>query len=433
MTERRASVERSIYSRLRDSRLFKDGFWALTGSVFGRGLSLISSIAIARFMGSEAYGEYGMIKESLLMIAIFSSFGLGYTATKFIAEIKDSQPERIAGIYRICMLVTLVSSVAVGLFVAMFSTQVAGWLKAPELGDMLRWSAIAVVLNAVVTTQVGVLGGFMAYKVIARNIVKYGIFTFVASVPLAYYWGLTGAVVALIASLLFHSLINAIEIKRRMPKGSGLMQSAEIKRIMSYSLPVALQESTYSITTWVGMAMLVLLTDYTELGLLSSAGQWYAVIIFVPGALRNVALSHFSESSADVEISKSISKKLMAVNFCSTFIPFVLIALLSGLIASFYGPTFVNLPPVLNICIFTAVISSLSNVVTNNLMARNQNWFLFSLRLFKDVSSLCIAYVLISYGLSGAISVVVSKLIMQSVYLASIWVKQHRMYALILP
>ena len=76
-----------IISRLKQSRLFADSFWALVGSAAGKGLSLIAGIAVARFLGSELYGEYGTIKNTLLMIAIFSSMGLGYSATKFIARL----------------------------------------------------------------------------------------------------------------------------------------------------------------------------------------------------------------------------------------------------------------------------------------------------------------------------------------------------------
>lgn len=41
---------------------------------------------IARFLGKELYGEYGTIKTTLTYIAIVSTFGFGYTATKYIAE-----------------------------------------------------------------------------------------------------------------------------------------------------------------------------------------------------------------------------------------------------------------------------------------------------------------------------------------------------------
>ena len=83
-------MKQLIY-QLRKSSLMRDSFWALLGNVLGKGLALVAGIAVARFLGSEEYGEYGMIRNNLTMIAIFSSLGLGYTATKFIAECKGNK------------------------------------------------------------------------------------------------------------------------------------------------------------------------------------------------------------------------------------------------------------------------------------------------------------------------------------------------------
>ena len=63
-----------IIERLRRSPLFKDSMWSLIGSTVGRGLSLIAGILVARFLGKEIYGEYGIIKTTLSNIEIFSSF-----------------------------------------------------------------------------------------------------------------------------------------------------------------------------------------------------------------------------------------------------------------------------------------------------------------------------------------------------------------------
>ena len=99
----------NIATRLRSSRLASDSFWALVGSAAGRGLSFIAGVAIARMLGSELYGEYGTIKNTLMMIAIFSSLGMGYSATKFIAESGDDV-HRVAATHRIATRLTLLMS-----------------------------------------------------------------------------------------------------------------------------------------------------------------------------------------------------------------------------------------------------------------------------------------------------------------------------------
>ena len=80
------------YHRATGSRFLNDSFWALSGNVAGKGLALVAGIVVARLLGRDLFGEYGLIKSTLIGISILSTFGLGYTATKFVAEIRTSEP-----------------------------------------------------------------------------------------------------------------------------------------------------------------------------------------------------------------------------------------------------------------------------------------------------------------------------------------------------
>lgn len=411
---------KTLMEKLKSSALFKDSFWALTGNALGKGLALIAGIAIARFLGSEAYGEYGIVKGTLLSIAIFSSFGLGYTATKFIAECKNFDAERVLQIHRINTKITLISSCVIALLVVIFAVPIAKWLDNEGLSTILRWSSIAIIFNALITTQVGELSGFRAYKTVARNNIISGCLTFFCVAPAAYFGGLEWAVIALVFTLFCNCCINTYSLRPLLPKVNRCpeAQGNLYREILSFSFPVALQESLYTITSWLGMAMLIKMASYSELGLYSAASQWMAVMLFIPGALRNVALSHLSENSKNIEMSNQIIKRLILVNFISTFIPFVFIAILSHTIATLYGPSFFKLPMVLNVCIFTAVVSSISNVLTQDLMAHNYNWYLFWSRLLRDSMTLIVGYLTISsFRKNAAVCFALSWLMMQSVYL----------------
>lgn len=418
----------SLIGRLKGSPLAKDSFWSLFGNAMGRGLSLIAGIAIARFLGSDAYGQYGMIKGTLLSIAIFSSFGLGYTATKYIAENHIKNPQRTADIHKVTQIITILFSSLIAIAVAVFSNPIAAWLDDVELGSILRWASIGVILNAVITTQIGELGGFRAYKTIARNNIIYGIFTFMVSIPFAYFWGLKGAVIALVMSLSLNIVVNEISLHKFVSFRAGRLQKSEVADILKFSLPIALQESLYSITSWAGMAIIIKLSDYSQLGLYSAASQWMAVMLFIPGALRNVALSHLSENADNLENSNRITHRLLLVNFVSTFIPFIFIAILSKWISELYGASFADLPLVLNICIFSAVVNSLSNVLTQEFIAQNQNWFLFWTRLVRDSSVLVLGYLAILRFGNAAVCFASSWLGMQVFYLLMLLAKRRFIY-----
>lgn len=422
-----------VVERLKKSPLARDSFWALFGNAAGKGLALIAGIAIARFLGSDEYGEYGLIKGTLLSIAIFSSFGLGYTATKYIAECRQTNIQKAREIHRINFIITLCSSAVIAILVSLFAQPIAIWLKDDSLAEILRWASIAVIFNAIITTQNGELSGFRAYKTVARNNIISGFLTFFFVAPAAYFGGLRWAIIALVITLFCNCLINAYSLRillNNSNKNKPLVISSKfVKEILSFSFPIALQESLYSIASWLGMAIIIRLADYSELGVYSAANQWMAVMLFIPGALRNVALSHLAENSNNSETSKRIGNQLLLVNFVSTCIPFIIIAIFSKLIASAYGPSFVKLPLVLNVCIFTAVISSMTNVLTQDLIAHNQNWYLFWTRLIRDSFTLVIAYLAIRYVHYQASAIYATAVLsMQTFYLINLMIKRKQLY-----
>lgn len=414
-----------LLNRLKGSQLFKDSFWALVGSAMGKGLSLLAGVAIARFLGSSLYGEYGTIKSTLLMIAMFSSLGLGYSATKFIAESRTANDiKRIIDTHRVATTITLIMSGFIALLLLIGANQVAVWLDAPHLAGSLRLSSIAIIFNAINTTQTGELSGFGAYKELAKNNTYAGIFTFVSSIILTYLYNFDGAIIALIMSLIFNAVLNKITINKCIgSKGENTAVDRNyVKEVVKYSIPIALQESLYSLTNWGNILILVKLANYTEIGLSSAANQWMAVILFIPGALRNVALTHLSASNSDKDRNKNILRRLMAVNFISTFVPFLIILCLSGWITNIYGNTFAGLSPVLNVCVFTAIINSLSNVLTQEFMAHSKNWFLFFSRLVRDIGILVSLFVALLYFNHGALISAIVGLVWQMMYLCTLFV-----------
>lgn len=407
----------NIYNRLKGSDLAKDSFWALFGNFIGKGLSLIAGIAVARFLGSEVYGEYGIIKSTLIMIAIFSSFGLGITATKFIAETKDKNPENLNCLQRVCYIITLIVSGLIALLVFIFSEPIAEVLEAKHLYSALRISSIAILFNALNTTQIGILSGLKAYKVIAINNIKIGIVTFVLTILLTLFYDFDGAVIALVISLGFNCIINYLSIKKQIPRSKTRNNKKTFKVLVSFSLPVALQESLYSISNWAVSFVLIRLAGYVELGIYSAATQWMSIVLFVPGALRNVALSNFASISDDLEKNHRILNRLLLINFVSTFIPFLFIAILSNWTYLLYGDSYEGLPIVLNILVFTSVVTSLSNIYTQELIAKSLNWFLFVSKLIRDIGIVALTAFLLIYTQEGALVYAISVLVFQSFYL----------------
>ena len=90
-----------LVEKIHRNSLAKDAFWAMIGSVLGKGLSLLAGILVARFLGKELFGQYGIIKNTLVNVAVFSTLGLGYTGTRYISKCYHERQEDVFDIIKI--------------------------------------------------------------------------------------------------------------------------------------------------------------------------------------------------------------------------------------------------------------------------------------------------------------------------------------------
>jgi len=391
--------------RLKHSSLFKDSFWALLGSVIGKGLSLLAGIIVARFLGREVYGEYGLIKSTLLNISIFSTLGLGYTGTRYVAKAFIESKDEIKHIIRLIYRVTYASSIVMAFLLLVFSQQVADLVKAPDMSMALRMTAIIIVLNAVNTSQIGIMSGLKQFRQIAINNTYAGILTFITSTVFTYFWDLSGSLLSLFVSMLFNAIINNLSIRRACKpfddKGASIYSTREI---VTFSIPIALQESLYSIVAWLGSYLIITYADYGELGINSAAMQWSAVILFIPGVLKNVLLSYFSSTHDTIVLRK----RMILINIITTFLPWLIITTFSRFISSFYGESYINLSLVLIIGCLTPIFASISSVIIYELISIGKNWHIFFLRFFRDVCSLLTCWYCLSHIMSVQASIIVN-------------------------
>lgn len=376
----------NIVGRLQRSRLFSDSFWALFGSVIGKGLSLIAGIVVARFLGSELYGEYGVIRNTLTYIAIVSTFGFGYSATKFITEYLNNDKKKIKALKKKIEYFTFAFSGVLSIINYILADKIALIINAPHLGGTLRMASAMIVFNAIITTQISILSGFKAFKQTARINSIIGITTFVLSFILTKFFGLNGALTALLLAYIIQYILSEQAILKEMGNidKSVSIENKEFIKMLKFSFPIALQESLYTIVHWIQIYLMATYANFEEIGLISAASLWQSVVIFIPAMLKNVMFSHLSS-----DYSNNLVKRLLLINISSAFIPISCVIIGSEIIADlFYGESYVNLPPVLMLSVASAFFICISEVFCYELIAKNKQWNVFLARLTRDIITL---------------------------------------------
>lgn len=375
---------RNTILRLSNSKLFKDSLWAIFGNGLGNAFLLLAGILIARFLGKDLYGEYGVVKTNMFYMAGLSTFGLVFSSTRYIAKYLTSDKTRIIGIIRNSTKITFLFSLTIAVVLALSAGYLESFLETPGIASVFRVLSVIIVFKALASTGNGILAGLGEFSVIAKNNVLSGVTMFVLCVPLTYFAGLYGALASLAMSQLVNAAINYWHIHKACKQLPVYYYCEDsIRSLLKFSFPIALQEISYALCNWGGILLLTKLSSLSEVGIYSASAQWNAVILVIPGLLANVVLSHLSSTEGTQQ--HRLVYRLLLIYFICTVIPFVLVYVFSDFIVSFYGSDFVTMKRVLQISILAVVPTCCSDVFKAELIAVGRTWILFMLRMLKDL------------------------------------------------
>ena len=384
------------------SKILKDSLFAVFGNGFGHALLLLSGILIARLLGRDLYGEYGLVKTNMFYMAGFATFGLGFTTTKFVAQYFKENPSFVLSIVKSASCITLVFSSLLALFLVLLSSELADFLETPSLTSIFKYLSFIIILKALATTGTGILSGMGCFKDIARNSVISGVAMLLLCVPFTYFEGLNGSLLALALSQFLNAALNYRNIFdecKKLPSSKNRFT----KKLLMFSFPIAMQELSFAFCNWGAIVLLTKMSTIGEVGIYSATAQWNAVIMFLPSILANVVLSHLS-STVEKTANNRLLKKILGVYLLCTLIPFVLVYIATPFIVSMYGSDFATMDKVLRLIVFATIPMCCSDVFKSELIALGKPWHLFVLRLFKDLLLLMLTYTLLSLnsGVDGA-------------------------------
>jgi O-antigen/teichoic acid export membrane protein len=361
-------------------------------------------------LGREQFGGYGIIQNTVGMFGVFAGMGLGLTATKYVAELRLTDPARVGRIIALTEAIALGTATAAA--IALLATApwlAANTLNAPRLSTELRIAAIVLFLNALNGAQTGVLAGFEAFRTIARvNLIR-GVFAFPLAVAGVMLWGLRGAVAALAGAAAFGWLLNhgAIIAECRRQKISVRWERFWSERVIlwKFSVPAFLGGAMASPAMWAASAVLANQPrGYAEMGLFSAANQWRTAVAFLPSLLSQPLLSMLSNVAGLGNFASF--RKLLRASLLLTFGLSAAIAapivLCSPWVMKAYGSDFLAGTPVVILLVFATVLSSTAAVIGQAIMSLDKMWWAYTLNVVWAIVLLPAAILLVPrYGALG--------------------------------
>lgn len=386
-------------------RMASGAFWSFTGNALGKVVVLIAGIVCAHILSKEQYGEFGMVRSTINMFVIFGTAGLGITATKYIAEFKKTQIERVASIYCLTIGFAFVTGVVTTIISYILSDYLATiTLKAPHLVNSVRVGALLLFVTIINGAQNGILLGFEDYKSRSINMLIGSIAESIFMLIGAYYYGVIGAVLGYGIGYIVIYLLNFYAIKRNLSiygisRKDIHIEKKDFRLIYKFSAPAALSSILVCPTYWVARTILVRHSGFSELAIYEAANYWNALILFIPAAISQIILPILSSIPKD---NKTQFWKVLKVNFFInvgiTVILAVVASIISPVLMTSYGDGYREHYLVLIILVCSTIFSVASSIVGNSIVSMGKMWLGFIFNLIWACLFICFTWVFLNLG-----------------------------------
>jgi O-antigen/teichoic acid export membrane protein len=393
-------------------RFISGASWSIAGSVLSQGITLLTLVLVVRLLGKETYGQFVLIQSTLNMVGVFAGFGIGQTATRYIAALKLRDTRRLGHILALSQRTVFFFGAIMTGALALFSPQLAsGVLNTPALAAPLSIAAFTVFFATLDGYQKSVLIGMEAMRTLA-NATVLGVAISAPVMLLAVHsYGLTGAAIGLVAGTMIQAGISLYLASREMKRFGIKPEPRECLRewpvLRDFALPALLAGALVAPAHWICQAMLANTPGgHAEIALLGVAMQWFSAILFLPSVAGRVVMPMLTDYIAAENHADSKRLLVLAVkaNALVALLPAATIALLSPWLLSLYGPDFQNGSMVLIIAVFTAALLAAQVPVGNMLAAVSRMWLGLLMNLGWAAIYIGVAFLLLEHGATGVIT-----------------------------
>jgi O-antigen/teichoic acid export membrane protein len=364
-------------------RLARGAGWSLAGGIASRAFTVLSAVLVARIVGREGFGAFGMVQSTIGMFGVLAGFGLGSTATKYVAEYRAKDPARAGSISSL----TIGASMASGGLLSLACLLAAPWLAGttlhdPGMTDLLRAGAPLLFFSAMNGVLLGVLAGFEAFRAIARISLIQGALAPVAAVPLSWGYGVDGMVAAATVNAAVGCLLCAATLRGEyarwgIPSEAVREPLRDWRILWHYSLPAMTSGLLVAPVTWATNLLLIGRPGGVgELGLFNAANQWRTFILFLPGMLAAAILPILSEAHGNDNRTDFV--RAMSLNFRATWVvclPLTMLVIVMGRpLSALFGREFAGAASLVAPLMASCFLAVVNNAAASALAGAGRMW-----------------------------------------------------------
>jgi O-antigen/teichoic acid export membrane protein len=311
-------------------------FWALAGAMVSRSLTLASSVAASRILGTTGFGELGMIQSTQGLFGILAGAGMGLAATRFVAEYRTNDHPKARRCISFALFVAVVSAALLTPLLFLFAGPIAErLLHAPHLESEFQVSTGLIFFGTINGVQTGGIIGMGNFRTVAiLNIIR-GAVLCVLLVFGIMLWGVMGGVIGLVLTEAVAVVANQSALRCLFPHLRPCWPKSdaawlELTSICRFSLLALSGSVCTTLVLWFANVLLVSEPEgYAALGIFNAADRWRQLLLFLPASISPLMLSMLSNLHGEndaAEYRRLVGLNLW-INFGVVMVPSAIVAL----------------------------------------------------------------------------------------------------------
>jgi len=329
------------------------------------------SIGVARLLGPELYGVYGVLMSLYLINRAFLNTGLPKAVSRFIS----GSEKNIGEIFRFSFKLQFVIAIVFALVYILFSSVIASTLNDSSLKYYIMFLGITIIpLSLLAMNLSGFINGLRLFKIQAKlkillpTLKIFFVFSF-----LLLGYKLWGALIGYFISVLLTLLLSQYFLKRYANKVTlKTTKSGFYKKVLIFSAPLTVAAFGFALLRHINILFIKsLLQDNLAAGLYNSAFILSNAPFMVFSALPFTLLPSVSKSVSDGNIiltKKYISNSLRGLLLLLLPITLIISATSKNLITLFFTDSYSLAAPILQVLIFSSgilvIFKTLNSIIT---------------------------------------------------------------------
>jgi O-antigen/teichoic acid export membrane protein len=393
------------------SEILTGSVYALAARVAATGLSLLTSIIVARYYGAEAMGTLAIVNSFLMLLTIFTVLGTGTSILRLIPEhiTKYSATSAFLVYRKIQYLVAAISLVTGTIFFLAAGLVAEKVFSKPGLTFFLALAACFVVFKSLMDLNTQAVRGLKLMRIFAVLQILPSLVMLSALLAVTFFYRHPGnPVFAQLAAFLVAGVAGSLIMdwafkKKRAAK--DLVKIISVKEIAALSTPMLMTASMHFFMGQSGLILLGMFRPASEVGHYAVAVKLATLTVFVLQAINSMAAPKFSELYHGGKMDElfHIARKSTKLIFW-TSMPILLVLLMFGkpILNTVFGQDFEAAYLAMVMLLIGQFVNSISGSTGHFLnMTGNQN-ILMNLILLAAITNIGLSLALVKeFGING--------------------------------